>query len=337
MTALQLEIYSKPIAVENPCGEALDYDLSFLELEIAAKGKPGHELGGSVVAPEPPDWTVVDRLAEDLSAKSKDLRVAVLAARSALALRGVGGFRLAVDGLSIYVEDFWSGLHPRPDSDSPDDEIIRMNALANLCDADGLLRELRSMPLSKSRSFGHFSLADWAAAQAAAAGLAGGGGPDIGNIGDAFKDTPESTLLAASSELAGATVAVSRIGDAVRGKVEATLAPNFQPLLDTLGQMRKLVADHLPVHDLPENISEAAPTVAGTVDIRDRNDVIAALDRICRWYRANEPSSPVPVLLERVKRVVAKDFMALLLELAPNGAAEFRALAGLPAEDDKSL
>ena len=70
-------------------------------------------------------------------------------------------------------------------------------------------------------------------------------------------------------------------------------------------------------------------------DIRDRNDIVGMLDRICRWYRANEPSSPVPPLLERAKRLVAKDFMALLLELAPEGAAQFRALAGLTAEGEQ--
>lgn len=336
MTALQLETYSKPIDEENPCGEALDYHLSFMELEIAAKGKPGHELGGSIVAAEAPDWTLVDRLALELGAQSKDLRIAVLAARSALALRGAAGFRYAVEGLSIYVEDFWSGLHPRPDSDNPDDEIIRLNALANLCDADGLLRELRMMPLSQSGSFGHFSLVDWIAAQSAAANSVDSPGPDVGTIEYAFKDTPKSSLLAVSSELAGAIAAVSRIQDAVGRHVGANLVPNCQPLFDTLNQMRKLVDDHLPVRNVPDSGPDVAPVAAGSAQIRDRNDVIGALDRICHWYRANEPSSPVPALLERVKRVVAKDFLALLLELAPNGAADFRALAGLSPEGDKS-
>jgi type VI secretion system protein ImpA len=332
MSTFSIERYSTPIGEGSPCGEALDYDLSFLQLEIAAKGKPGHELGDAVVAAEPPDWMAVDRLALELSAQTKDLRIAVLAARSALALRGAEGFRQSVEGLLIYVEDFWDGLHPRPDSDSPDDEIIRVNALANLCDSGGLLRELRSLPLSQSRSFGDFSVSEWLAADAASGE---GSGPDIALIGSALKDTPESTLLSVSNDLAGAVAAVMRIQHAVSRRVEVTLVPSFQPLMDTLTQMRKLVDDYLPVREAPvKAAAEAAPVAAVSSDIRDRSDVIGALDHICRWYRVNEPSSPVPALLERVKRVVAKDFMALLLELAPNGASEFRALAGLPAEDD---
>jgi type VI secretion system protein ImpA len=70
-------------------------------------------------------------------------------------------------------------------------------------------------------------------------------------------------------------------------------------------------------------------------DIRDRGDIVAALDRICRWYARNEPASPVPALLERVKRLVSKDFLNLLMELAPDGVGQFRHLAGLKDATDE--
>ncbi len=41
----------------------------------------------------------------------------------------------------------------------------------------------------------------------------------------------------------------------------------------------------------------------------------------------------MPALLERAKRLVSKDFMALLLELAPEGAAHYRSIAGLAADE----
>ena len=67
--------------------------------------------------------------------------------------------------------------------------------------------------------------------------------------------------------------------------------------------------------------------------------MIGLLDRICQWYRTNEPSSPVPILLERAKQMVSRDFLALLMELAPDGAPQFRNVAGLrspgPIEEDE--
>lgn len=338
MTALPIETYSKPIEGSDPCGEALDYDLSFLELEIAARGKPGHELGGSIVAPESPDWVQVDRLVRELSGKTKDLRVAVLATRAALNLGGIEGLRQSLEGLAIYVEEFWTSLHPRPDSEDADDEIVRLNALANLCDAEGLLAELRSVPLSNSRIFGTVTARDWLEAQKAITTPSDNPGVDIGTLESSFRDTPQEMLAATSKELGGTIAAIMRIDAAIRQKVEAVVAPSFEPLLDIVRQMQKVVDDHLPAVEAEGDIGALPSAMAPSSGIRDRSDVIGALESICRWYRIHEPSSPVPALLDRVKRVVAKDFMSLLLELAPNGAAEFRALAGLPPENiDQSI
>ena len=107
MTIPDIDVYLKPISDAEPCGEALDYDLSFLELEMAARGRPAQELGSSVVVAEPPNWSEVDRLAGELSSQTKDLRVAVLAARAALNLEGLAGLRRGLEGLAIYVENYW--------------------------------------------------------------------------------------------------------------------------------------------------------------------------------------------------------------------------------------
>ena len=47
-------------------------------------------------------------------------------------------------------------------------------------------------------------------------------------------------------------------------------------------------------------------------DIRSRDDAIRVLDQICEYFRKNEPSSPVPLLLQRAKRLLSKDFMEIL-------------------------
>lgn len=55
---------------------------------------------------------------------------------------------------------------------------------------------------------------------------------------------------------------------------------------------------------------------------RTRADVLAAIDAICRYYAEAEPTSPVPLMLKRIRSWVNKDFMELIREIAPKGADE---------------
>ena len=43
------------------------------------------------------------------------------------------------------------------------------------------------------------------------------------------------------------------------------------------------------------------------------------IDEICSYYAQYEPSSPVPLLLQRARRLVNKSFVEILEDLAPDG------------------
>ena len=57
--------------------------------------------------------------------------------------------------------------------------------------------------------------------------------------------------------------------------------------------------------------------------------MIDALDRICTYYAQHEPSSPLPVLLQRARRLVGKSFIEIIEDVAPDGAGQFRHLGGV--------
>ena len=63
--------------------------------------------------------------------------------------------------------------------------------------------------------------------------------------------------------------------------------------------------------------------------INSRSDVEAALDGIVAFYERTEPSSPIPHVTRRLRRMVAMDFLQLMEEVAPSGLKEFRNIAGL--------
>jgi type VI secretion system protein ImpA len=67
--------------------------------------------------------------------------------------------------------------------------------------------------------------------------------------------------------------------------------------------------------------------------IRNRSDVITTLDKICDYYARVEPSSPVPFVLQRAKRLVNMDFMDILRDMTPNGVAEAEVIVGVEKKD----
>ena len=67
--------------------------------------------------------------------------------------------------------------------------------------------------------------------------------------------------------------------------------------------------------------------------ITSREEAIRLLDKICEYFNRHEPSSPVPFLLKRAKKLVTKDFMAILNDLAPGGAEQASLIFGLQNEE----
>ena len=59
-----------------------------------------------------------------------------------------------------------------------------------------------------------------------------------------------------------------------------------------------------------------------------------ALDRIIAYYARSEPSSPVPMLLERAKRMVGADFLTIIKEMAPDGVQNVHLIGGIVETED---
>ncbi|MBN9072572.1 MAG: type VI secretion system protein TssA [Rhizobiales bacterium] len=75
--------------------------------------------------------------------------------------------------------------------------------------------------------------------------------------------------------------------------------------------------------------ARAAPSAGLPVSISSREDVVKCLDLVVAFYDRTEPSSPIPHLARRVRRMVHMDFIELMEDLAPSGLKEFRLLAGV--------
>ncbi len=96
--------------------------------------------------------------------------------------------------------------------------------------------------------------------------------------------------------------------------------------------MRERVSAHPDAGSLESQPGEA-PANSGASQsvgaIRSRQDAIRALDAVSAYFRQNEPSSPVPLFLERAKRLVAKDFLAILADVAPEAITQAKLAGGI--------
>ena len=336
------------VSANSPCGEDLEYDADFLRLERDSRGQPERSMGDSILPAEPPEWRSIQQQSLDLLQRSKDLRITHFLLQSSLALEGIPGLARVLTLISELLKQYWAELHPRLDADDNNDPTVRINALAGLT-SDVTIRLLRESILARSRTFGAVSLR----AAANASGLQSFPDENLGTeqlAGALLDSDPEQleTIRAALLEARSAAEAIEQqVSDQVGSAQGVDLGPLKQPLkmaLQILGQFAPQSGDSAPAD--PVSDDSAAPTEHASVtsvsrntgtstvsgDINNRDDVLRSLDRILAYYTRHEPSSPLPVLLNRAKNLVHADFAAIVRNLIPDGMSQFENLRGPDSE-----
>src|SRR5262245_9919505 len=142
LTALLLETKDAP-----PCGPNLEHDLSFFELEDAARSKPEQRLGDAIKPAEEPSWPKVIELGQNLLLRTKDLRIAVHLTRALTRTEGILGLAVGLGLVHGLLERYWDQVHPVLEADQGGDPTERLNALAPLADAETMIRDLRDANL----------------------------------------------------------------------------------------------------------------------------------------------------------------------------------------------
>ncbi len=348
MAVVDIEDLLQALSPASPCGEDLEYDPAYGALERATLGKPEQQFGNTVVEAEPPNWLDVRRQALELLRRTKDLRVAAILTRALVRTEGWSGFR---DGLSLIdglLDRYWESVHPQLDPEDGNDPTLRVNTIFSLCDPVVMLEGLRAAPLVDSRVLGRFGLRDLqiAAREIPAPNDGKTPVPEPMAIEAAFQEVELDALQATANAIGQSRERLARIESRLLEQVGVGAAPDMTELAQLIQSAQKAIAAPLARRTgLPaaseDMLAGAAPgQMAGTAGadpptspatlnaINHRADVIRALDLLCDYYRRQEPSSPVPLLLNRAKRLVSKDFLEILQDLAPDGLAQARAMRG---------
>jgi type VI secretion system protein ImpA len=357
MAVLDVASLLAPISGDAPCGENLEYDAAYVALETAARGKPEQVYGDKVFAAEEPDWRQIERSALELLRRTADLRLVVYLARALLRTSGFPGFADALSLMRGLLEQQWTHVFPQLEED--DDATLRVNVIAAIAqvpqqgDEETVLRAVRLAPLVEAPRAGRFNLRDCQIASGKLAALPGVLAATEDDIKAAFDETPPEMLRQTAEAVRCSITMTEAIENLLTERVGAAQAVDLSPLVAVLQEAEKIIGEQLkrrgvepPSEALPvsglvqEPVGESVRTGNGAAarqqfagDITSREEVVRLLDLACEYFHRYEPSSPVPLLLERAKRLVAKDFIEILRDLAPDGIAQFEVVSGINREN----
>jgi type VI secretion system protein ImpA len=339
----------EPVSESKPTGDNLEYQPEFAELERAAQGRPARQMGSAVAPGEPPNFARVVELAAGLLERSKDLRIAVQLARALLETQGFAGLAAGLRLTRGLLERYWDALYPELDPDDQD-AMMRRAALSALS-APEWVSAVRSAPLLESSRFGAISLRDVAIATGELQQPPRHSDLDVDVVTNCFRSAPPGVLQALLEQLDAARSHVKAIAALLAAGPGASAA-DFRSLDRVLYQAGALVRPHLEQgHLAPSQLGESdpaggdavvradtmppisgareialAPSVSGAIGSRE--DVIHAIDRICEYYAQYEPSSPLPLILQRCRRLVSSSFLEIVRELAPDALTQIQAITG---------
>jgi type VI secretion system protein ImpA len=334
----ELDELASPLSAESPCGVSLEYDPEFLALEEAASGTPEIEYGDTLTQATAADWTRVMQMALPLARRSRDLRLAVYLARAALNQQGITGLTAGLGLIERLLDEQWEHLHPQLDPDDDNDPQLRVNILAGLGEPAGLLQELREAALVEVPAMGRVSLRDIDLASGELTSTGDQEKPSLAMIDAVFQAAGHAPLANVITTLDLASDRARRIETILTEQVGFGRAIDLSPLSALLRRAADQVRQRLPQPAVASDPAVPEGSVASAVtrtEIASREDVRQTLDRLCAYFTVHEPTSPVPLLLQRARKLLDLNFMELLQDLAPDGVAQMALVSGI-RNDDRS-
>jgi type VI secretion system protein ImpA len=342
---MDLETILAPVSPDDTCGPDLEYDPSFAEIDRLVQGKAEQQIGTTIVPAEEPDWKIVQKKATEFLVRSKDLRVAAHLTKALLSTTGWPGFALGLGVLRGFVERYWEGVHPRLDPTDDNDPTMRVNVFSSFSDT-AVLGTVRSTPLVSSRALGRFSLKDIeVAAGDVPAPATATEAPSMATIEGAIGESDLAGLQETVSALRACLEALTGIEAAIAEHVDSSAAASFGKLPVLLRKAESFLGNRLAqrIADGAEasdgdaaggasNGGAGGPARAFGGAINSREDVVKALDAICSYYAKHEPSSPIPMFMERSKKLVMMSFVDIVRELVPDALSRVDMLRGQASE-----
>ena len=332
------ELWIAEISKQSPCGDDLEYDAELMALWQAAQGKPEQQFGETIIPAEEPNWQEIERLAEALLQRTKDIRVCVLLTRACTRNHGLPGLAAGLQSIHLLLDRYWEQIHPRLVIDGDEDPFIRANAIAGLADMMGLVRDIRQAVLVNT-PVGPILVKD--AEAALDKGNSGESGYSSEQLIAICADAPVATQsgLTAITDASRALKDISQLCDERFG---SQYAPDISLLSGLLSNLSKVLINNrtreVTAKDDSTSALDTAPSpgqmqkAISVSEIRSREDAIRVLEMVCHYIEKNEPTNPAPLLIKRAQRLMSLGFVEIIKELAPDSLGHIEVITGIRRE-----
>lgn len=347
------------ISADQPTGPSLEFDADFTELERLAQGKPEQQFGTTIVPAEEPDWKAIITGATVLATRSHDLRVMAHLGVARLNRDGMVGYAETLAMVRRMLRQRWADLHPQLDPEDDNDPITRANSLLLLSQPGRVLRVLRSMPLARSPRAGTVSWRDIAIANGTLTAPADATKMTEAVIAGVFRDSDAGAVHAMRDAVALASASAVDIPTAFEDFAGHGTGPDYADLIRLLRDIGQMIDRYAPaatsgsaedaldagasdgeeqitaMAQAPSAVERAKPIMSiQTMDPpTNRADALRLLDLVVEFYERSEPSSPLPLLIGRARRLAEMSFMDILRDLAPDGVMQVERIAGKSSSD----
>ena len=353
MSPLDIAGWLDPVDTAAPSGPNLEFDPDFGALERAAQGEPERQAGNTVIAAKDPEWKQVEAQAVALMQRTRDLRVLTHLALARLHLSGLAGYAEVLALTRELLETRWDDVHPQLDPEDDNDPTMRAMSLLRLADPVLVLRRIRDLPLAQSPRLGRYSWRDISIATGAIKDESRSDPPNESQVRSAFLDTDPAFPAAIRAAAAAAGKSVAAIPAVFDDRAGSGTGPDFTDLAKLLYEIVRFIDRYAVAPDdvaaadeaaSPAAAEEAAAapggarraaggvSVAALTEVTTRADALRLLDIACQYYRRFEPSSPLPILMERALRLADKGFLDILRDLAPDGVMQAQMMLGVRDE-----
>lgn len=334
---LDIPVLVAPLSDAAPSGPDLSYDDERIEIESAFE----RSISVDGASGEEADWRKIISQITAQAGRTRDLWLPVYLMRAAAFSKQFDLLVEATGLLAALLEERWADIHPQLDEYG---FIGRKTPCESLTRIGDFLAPLSRVPLLDHPRFGQFAGEDFE--RFAAKGPAADGFGQFRATVDATSAEDRQALIDRFDALRSA---FKRVDTVLTLNAEGDTATNFRPTYELLDRIRAALGKAMPRPEIsidaeasgdagsreidpgaPSGLSKRrsaqfespAARLVSHWDIRNREDVVRALDAICAYYAAYEPGSPVPLVLRRAREWTELDFLAVLEEIAPGSMEE---------------
>lgn len=336
-TLMDIAALLTPVTPASPCGDELEYHADFIAMEQACTGKAEQQFGATLIPAEPADWERVAALARSVLMRSKDLRAMLALTRAWTEQQGLSGYARGLELLTQSFHCYWQSLYPQLEGAGEEGARARLNVLAGLSDTSVLTIRVRQLPFLHSAT-SEISLRN-------ACSLLDGSKTDVpGYPGGRGRLMDE--LIPARQPNIRALLDIGASLQQLRTLLTQYLGASALPVMDQLMKTVTTVSDACGGSNpgsalLARPGAEPATTPPVVAEqpsaslcdwrhcvIQSRSDALLMLEKVKMYFTEYEPGHPAPLMVDRVQRTIGLDFIAIIHELAPDGAAQLENLLG---------